>query len=181
MRHVFRILKLIPIPDGTHLYPFLNPMDSMSNLPANLFSGFSIAAGEVKPKTSSKIHLMPFVTQVTFVRRGTLKVQMKGPHEEKPYSLQARTNQAVLTEPGTFLQLINEGSKACTLLYILSPAYVFEKSGEQVIYDDSVVLEEGWHELEAQGWHPKAQMPTKEQRQETVQRLGERSRPRGAG
>ena len=175
MKHVFRIFKLIPIPDGTYLYPFLNPMDSMSNLPAGLFSGFSIAAGEIKPKTSSKIHLMPFVTQVTFVRRGILKAQMKGPHDEKPYSLHARTNQAVLTEPGTFLQLINEGSKPCKLLYILSPAYVFEKSGEQVIYDDSVVLEEGWRDLESRGWRPKARMPTKEQRQETIRRLGERS------
>lgn len=163
------------MPDGTLVSPFLNPMDSMSGLPIELLTGFSLAAGTIEPKTRSKILIMPFVTQVTFVRRGILEVRMKGHHDEESYSLQVRTDQAVLTKPGTFLQLINEGSEPCAVLYISSPAYVFEMSGGQVVYDDSVVLEEGWHDLKSQGWHPKAQIPTKEQRQETKQRLGDRT------
>ena len=175
MKKVFRIIEPFRVPDGTLVSPFLNPMDSMSKLAQNILSGFSLAAGVIEPKTGSKIHIMPFVTQVTFVRRGILEVQMKGPHDEESYSLHVRTDQAVLTEPCTFIQLINRESEPCEVLYILSPAYVFEKVGEQVIYDDSVALEESWQTLESQGWHPKAQMPTEEQRQETKQRLGARS------
>ena len=146
-------------------------MDSKSGLPIDILSGFSLAAGIIEPKTRSKIHIMPFVTQVTFVRRGTLQVRMKGPHDEKSYSRHVQADQAVLTEAGTFLQLINKGSEPCEVLYILSPAYVFEKSGGKVVYDDSVVLEESWHSLKSKGWNPKAQMPTRKQRQETKQRL----------
>lgn len=175
MKQVFRIVEPFRVPDGTLVSPFLNPMDSMSRLPKDILSGFSLAAGTIEPQTRSKIHLMPFVTQVTFVRRGSLEVRMKGPHDKKSYSRHVRTDEAVLTELGTFLQLINEGSEPCEVLYILSPAYVFEKSGEEIIYDDSVVLDESWHALESKGWHPKAQVPTEIQRRETKQRLGDRS------
>ena len=174
MKQVFRVVEPFRVPDGTLVSPFLNPMDSKSKLPIDILSGFSIAAGTIEPKTSSKIHIMPFVTQVTFVRRGMLQVRMKGPHDEKSYSRRVRTDQAVLTEAGTFLQLINEESEPCELLYILSPAYVFEKSGSEVVYDDSVVLEESWHSLRSKGWNPKAQIPSRKQRRETQRRLGAR-------
>ena len=171
MKRVFRIIEPFRVPDGTLVSPFLNPMDSKSRLPIDILSGFSLAAGTIEPKSSSKIHIMPFVTQVTFVRRGALRVRMKGPHDENSYSRRLRADQAVLTAPGTFFQLINEGSELCEVLYILSPAYVFEKSGGEVVYDDSVVLEESWHSLKSNGWNPNAQIPTRKQRRETQQRL----------
>ncbi|HYY96037.1 MAG TPA: hypothetical protein VE713_16140 [Pyrinomonadaceae bacterium] len=116
MKQVFGIIEPFRVPDGTLLSPFLNPMDSMGGLPVDIISGFSLAVGVFEPKASSKIHVMPFVTQVTFVRHGILEVQMKGPHDEEPYRLRAGADQAVLTEAGTFLQLINEGSEPCELL-----------------------------------------------------------------
>jgi len=123
LKRVFTIPKPFRVPDGTLVSPFLNPKDNLSNLPFNLFDGFSIAYGLIKPRTSSKIHILPHVLQVTYVLQGKLKVSMKGPRDSKPYSLTAKKNQAVLTDKSTFLQLINEGIQPCEVLYITSPAF----------------------------------------------------------
>ena len=94
MKRVFTIGKPFRVPDGTLVSPFLNPKDSMSGLPFDLLKGFSLAAGTIEPKTKSKIHVMPFVTQVTFVRQGELTVRMKGHPDRTHYALTVLSNQA---------------------------------------------------------------------------------------
>lgn len=175
MKQVFKLGEPYRMPDGTLVSPFLNCKDSMSGLPFDLLDGFSLAAGTVEPETKSKIHLMPFVTQVTFVRRGNLHVRMKGPRDDDSYSLSIRTEEAVLTEPGTFFQMVNDEQEPCEVLYIVSPAYLFEVSNHQVVYDDSVVCDENWNDLKSSGWRPVVRLPTIEQRQEAEYRMSTRS------
>ena len=174
MNRVFSITTPFRVPDGTWVSPFLNAKDSQSDLPFDLLDGFGIAAGMIDPNSRSKIHVMPFVTQVTFVRSGSLAVRMKGPDDAEPYSLRLAAAQAVLTEPGVFFQLINESSEPCEVLYIVSPAYVFEMSVEgAVLYDNAVVLDEGWEDLAATGWRTARSMATAEQRADAMRRLSE--------
>jgi len=145
MNRVFTIHREFQVPDGTIVSPFLNSQDSESNLPWDLVEGFSISAGEIAPNCKSKIHLMPLVQQVTFVLSGKLKVYMKDIHTSVPYTLEVAENQAVLTPPGTFLQLINCTDLPCNVLYIVSPPYLFDKEGNFVLYDDSICFEEDWN------------------------------------
>jgi hypothetical protein len=132
----------------------------------------------IDPKSCSKIHVMPFVTQVTFVRSGNLVVRMKGPHDAGHYTSPIlAAGQAVLTEPGSFFQLINEGFERCDVLYIVSPAYVFEMGPDgSPLYDDAVVLDEDWDGLAAAGWRGARPMPTREDRAAALRRLAERKR-----
>ena len=67
--------------------------------------------------------------------------------DDQPYSLELVTGQAALTEPGTYLQFVNASSKSCRVLYIVSPAYVFDEA-----YDDSVVLDFAWDQPERLNW-----------------------------
>ena len=175
MKKVFEIASPFQIPDGTLVAPFLNSKDCMSGLPFALLNGFSLAAGIIGPKQSSKIHIMRFVTQVTFVRHGNLQVRMKGPEDDDFYSVSVETEQAVLTEPSTFFQLVNETDRTCEVLYIVSPAYLFDMTDDKVIYDDSLVLDEDWGELKRARWHPAVALPTAEQRRATERRLAQRS------
>ena len=175
MRRIFAIGKPQDVPDGTTLSPFLNCRDQGSGLPFDLLDGISLAAATLPPGVRSRIHLMPFVTQVTFVRRGALRVRMKGPRDEAPYDLDVGENQAAITEPGAFLQLTNEGHEPCEVLYIVTPAYLFEFSEGQVVFDDSVVLEQDWPEIEADGWVPRGRVPTAEERRGAEGRLREKS------
>lgn len=145
---------------------------SQSDLPFDLLDGFSLLAGMIDPNSRSAIHVMPFVTQVTFVRTGSLAVRIKGPGDTQPYILRLAAGQAVLTEPGVFFQLINKGAERCEVLHIVSPAYVFEMSSEgAVLYDDAVVLDEGWEDLAATGWRTARPMATAEQRADALRRL----------
>lgn len=122
MNKIFSITAPFRVPDGTWVSPFLNAKDSQSDLPFDLLDGLSLAAGMIEANARSKIHVMPFVTQVTFVRRGSVAVRMKGPSDTEPHILRLTAEQAVLTEPGVFFQLINEGSERCEVLYIVSPS-----------------------------------------------------------
>lgn len=79
MNRVFSIDKSFRVPDGTLVYPFLNPKDSTSGLPWNLIDGFSIAAGDIEPGGQSKIQILPLADQVTFVLRGALELVLKAP------------------------------------------------------------------------------------------------------
>jgi hypothetical protein len=115
--------------------------------------------------------VMPFVTQVTFVRRGTLTVRMKAAADSEPCTLVAQADEAVLTAAGTFVQLVNETGSPCEVLYIVSPAYVFEQQDGKVRYDDSVVLDEGWEDLAALRWQVPRALPTIEDRREALLRL----------
>lgn len=171
MNWAFRIDKRFRVPEGTLGSPFLNSKDSMSGLPFELFDGFSLAARTIEPGTKSRIHIMPFVIQVNFARGGTLEARMKGPEDMEPYSLTLATDKAVLTERGTFFQLINDRNTPCEVLNIVSPAYLFEMSNGRVVYDDSVVLKESGDELKAFGWEPSNHLPSREERNESLASL----------
>jgi hypothetical protein len=177
MKGIFKVTNLFRVLNGTLLSPFLNSKDSMSGLPPTLLDGFSLAAGVIEAGTTSKIQIMPYVTQVIFVRRGQLKIYMKGPQDPDSYFLSVEQDEAVLAEHGTFFQLINESMKPCELLYIVSPAYLAEMGQKRVIYDDSVVLNEDWVKLKGSNWQPAVKIPTAVQRQEAQRRLSERPSP----
>jgi mannose-6-phosphate isomerase-like protein (cupin superfamily) len=180
MNRVFAISSPFQVPDGTWVSPFLNAKDSESDLPFDLLDGFSLAAGTIEPSSSSRIHVMPLVSQVTFVRAGELAVRMKGTNDVQPYLLRLAPAEAVLTEPGVYFQLVNEGSEPCEVLYIVSPAYVFEMDGEgRILYDDALVLEEDWETLAESGWRTARALPTDGQRTEALGRLANR-KPSGS-
>ncbi len=175
MNRIFRASPPLRVPDGSLVAPFLNCRDSTSGLPFDLLEGFSLAAGTIEPNAQSKIHVMPFVTQVTLVRRGVLTVRMAN-DGAPPYALALDPDEAIVTEPGAFLQLANAANEPCEVLYVVSPAYVFESTGGRVIYDDSVVLDETWAQLEAAGWRASSPWPTQKQRQAAVSRIAAAAR-----
>jgi mannose-6-phosphate isomerase-like protein (cupin superfamily) len=171
MNQIFTIPKPFQVPDGTRVSPFLNSKDCMSRLPFNLLDGASLSMGIIKPHTQSKIHIMPHVTQITYVLRGNLEVKMKGLKDAGPYHLSLGPKQAIITELGAFFQLINNTARQCTVLYIVTPAYLFEMGDDKVVYDDSLVLDESWDDLKAAGWCTKASLPTLAERQAAYGRL----------
>jgi hypothetical protein len=132
----FRLGRPFRVPDGT--------------LVANLFNlggDMSVAAGIVLPRTSSCIHLLPFVSQLTLVGSGRLALRMKGPRDRKPYTVKLAPGEAAFTERGTLLQLENDGASACHVLYIVTPAYSFAVAKRRVIYDDAVLAPDWSYEL----------------------------------
>jgi hypothetical protein len=154
MKRIFQAGEMFPIPDGTLVSPFLNPLDANQNdLPAGLPPSLSMAAGQLNPGVQSKIHVHPFVSVVTWVVEGRLEVRMKGQRDTAPYSLGVPRQHAVLTEALTLFQLINSSeSEAVRVLYIVTPAYVFDLEGDKVIYDDAFVLDHTWNEIFEQNW-----------------------------
>jgi len=176
MKRIFEIAEPFRVLDGTLVSPFLNARDAKSGLPFDLLESVSVAAGIIEPGTRSKIHIMPFVTQVTFVRRGKLQVWMKSQEDPEEYSLQLQDDQAVLTRPGTFFQLVNNDLKPCYVLYIVSPAYVFEELNGEVFYEDATVLDEGWEGIRAEAWQPFAKFSAWEKRQQALRRQAGRNK-----
>jgi mannose-6-phosphate isomerase-like protein (cupin superfamily) len=156
VKRIFSIGKGAQVPDGTKVFPLLNCRDSTSGLPTDLLEDFSLAVGEIEPHRRSKIHVMPLVTQVTFVLRGELEAWMKDGDQPTPYSLRLGAEQAILTRPGTFLQFRNHTPVPCRALYMVSPSYVFLMEKGRVVYDDSVVLAEDWEGLKRINWKPEA-------------------------
>jgi mannose-6-phosphate isomerase-like protein (cupin superfamily) len=154
VKRIFSIGKGARVSDSTKVFSLLNCGDSTSGLPGNLLEDFSLAAGEIEPYRHSKIHVMPLVTQVTFVLQGEVEAWMKDADQLAPYSLQLEAEQAILTRPGTFLQFRNNTPAPCRTLYIVSPAYVFLMEEGRIVYDDSIVLEENWEELKRVNWAP---------------------------
>jgi len=106
---------------------------------------------------------------------GILEVRMKGQDDQVPYSKSVRAREAVITEAGAFLQLINKTDQPCEVLYIVSPAYLFEMTGTEVVYDDSLVLDESWDDLQAAGWFIEKDLPTLAERQAVCERLARKS------
>jgi hypothetical protein len=143
MNRVFRLSPAVRVPDGTHVRTGL----------AHPAVDLSIAGGEIEPHTASKIHLHPLVTQVTWVRSGTLTVRMKNAAAPAPYTLTLGPDESVVTRPGTFFQLVNDTGAPCHVLYIVQPAFLFvaDPAG-RVIYNDAVVFDADWAELAAAGW-----------------------------
>lgn len=152
MKHVFSVRQGFPVPDGTIVHPMLDPY-TVSGLRERHDDSLSLAVGHVPPRTSSRIHVHPLVTQVTWLLSGRLIVKMKDAAEATPYALQLAPEQAALTRPGTFFQLVNSTDRACRVLYIVAPAFLFQCDDDgSVLYNDAVVLEQDWDELAAADW-----------------------------
>jgi len=146
-------VSVIDVPDGTKVYPFLNAKDLTQDLEWDLLDGFSVVAGDIGPGISSKIHVHPVVTQVTLVIQGEITIRMKDPAEEKPYQLKLKPEQAVLTRPKTFFQLVNETRKNVRVIYIVSPDYLYEvDDNKKTIYDDAISLDLTWPQLAKTRW-----------------------------
>jgi hypothetical protein len=163
MRRVFVQPDPKRVPDGTLLSEVLRMSD------------FSLAAGVIEPGLSSKIHLHPFVTQVTFVQSSRLIVWMCGPGDEKPYSLELSSDQTCLTEPGTFLQFVNPAYEPCHVLYIVSPPFLYETGPTgKVVFNDAIVFDFGWEDLAREKYdlgRLVKHIPTAEERQKSTERL----------
>lgn len=175
MDHVFRMKNPIIVPDGSIVNGFLNSMDNTSGVEFGLVESLSIAGGLLAPGVRSKLQIMPLVTQVTFVRRGQLTVKMKEEQTAHHYTLHLSPNQAALTRPRTFLQLINETDETCEVLYIVTPSYMFELDENKVVYDDSVVFDENWDIIETPGWKPSKPYVTLRDRETAIARLRRKS------
>jgi hypothetical protein len=178
MNHVFRMTNPIVVPDGSIVNGFLNSTDNTSGVDFGLVESLSIAGGLLIPGVRSKLQILPLVTQVTFVRRGQLTVKMKDRRVTHHYTLHLVQNQAALTKPGTFLQLLNETDETCEVLYIVTPSYVFEFEENKVIYDDSVVFDESWEAIETPGWMPSKPYTTLSDREAAIARLRRKSQSR---
>jgi hypothetical protein len=141
LNRVFRRGKGTVVPDGTRVYPYLNPLDSTSGLPAGLFGGASVALGVIRPRQRSKIQMHPLVTVIFWVVRGRLRIKTKS------YVLNLDAEDGAVARPGTYLQLINPSARECRVLYIVTPPYVFLKRRGRIIYDDAVVFGDDWDDL----------------------------------
>ena len=177
MNKKFPLGQGVKVPDGTIVFPFLNPKDSFSDLPWDVLEAFSLSAGEITQGEKSKIHILLHVTQVTFVLEGTIEICMKDATSPQPYTLSLNPYEAVLTKPGTFFQLINAQQCPCKVLYIVSPAYVYELDDDMnVRYDDAISLDETWEDLASINWAPRQLINPKNSihsRNEAYQRLAQ--------
>ena len=120
---------------------------------------------------------MPLITQVTFVLSGSLEVTTKDLQDENPTVDILEPKQAILTKPGSLVQFRNVGNDPCQVLYIVSPAYLFEMDENgAVIYDDSFIVQENWDQLRLQNWKPVGVTPSEKQkvaREESSKRIAE--------
>ena len=152
MNRIFTIGAGFPVPDGTIVHSILDTA-ALHHSAAVWLEQLSVALGVIPPRITSKIHLHPIVTQLTWVIAGELTVMMKDPDSDAPYSLGLTAEQAVITPPGTLFQLRNTRDVPCRVLYVVSPAFLFEiDAGGNVAYNDAIVLDAEWSELEATGW-----------------------------
>jgi hypothetical protein len=152
MNHVFRPAQFFALSDGTRVAPVLNPLDvNARGLRGTALPGASLAVGEIAGGGRSKPHLHPIVSQATWVLEGSLRIRTKGGRDTGGYELEVPAGAGVLTEPMTFLQLINADT-ACVarVLYLVTPAYIY-LPGEDG-YDDAVVFEQTWEQLAAEGF-----------------------------
>ena len=146
MKRIFRPEHFVTVPDGTEVSAFINPTDSTSaGWASDVPAGVSIAAGRIAPETRSWIHVLPLVTQITHVVAGILTAMMSKPGDSAPYTLEVPPGSAIITEPGTLLQLGNQTHETLEVLYIVSPSYVFATDTDgHVIYDDAILVAEDW-------------------------------------
>lgn len=143
---------MFTVPDGTRVAPLFNSSDIPGRLPLSSKEGISIAMGEILPGVKSKIHVHPLVKQVTCVLEGKICIYMKDCTSSERYRLELTKDEAVLTEEGTFFQLVNESEIVCRVLYIVNPEFLFETADGSIIYNDAVVLERDWQELQDMNW-----------------------------
>lgn len=158
MKRLFPVPPPIIVPDGTELHEIVGPR-LLGELGVRLNDGLSLALGKLPAGIESKVHVHPLVWHFTWVRKGELTVAMKDTDVTQPYELLVPTHHGVLTEPGTFFQLLNRTDEPCEVFYFVGPAFVFEAEDDTVRYNDAVVFEHSWKELEAMDWKPR-ELPT---------------------
>jgi len=154
MKHLFQILHGIVVPDGSTVHEIVSPRQlNREGLRVN--DGVSAALGDLPAGTRSSVHVHPIVWHFSWVVEGTLTVMMKDLESPDPYRLTVAANHGVLAEPGSFFQLINDGTSSCQVMYIVGPAFVFETADDgNVVYNDAIVLPHTWEELREQNWEP---------------------------
>lgn len=148
MNKIFRIEKGVQVPDGTMVYEIIGPAkSSMEKIP--ITEEHSLALGILDPNEKSAIHIHPIISHLTWVISGKLTVGMKDKYSDKMYFIDVLPNETVLTEPCTFFQLINNTDEECRVLYIVSPAFIFEvdETGK-ILYNDQIILNKTWEQLE---------------------------------
>ena len=152
-KSLYKIQKGIIVPDGTKVFPIVDPgLQRLSN--TKITEELSFAYGEIDPGVKSNIHVHPICTQITFVLSGELEVCMKDKDCEDMYSLNLKDSESILTNPGSFFQLINNGQEVCKLLYQCAPGFVLELDGDgNSVYNDAVVLPYSWNELKEMSWN----------------------------
>lgn len=173
MKKVFPVPPPIVVPDGTKLSEIIGSR-VLSELGERVSDGVSVALGTLPPEIVSKVHVHPVIWHFTWVLSGELTVKMKDSLSDEPYELTVPKDNGVLTEQGTFFQLINRGEKECRVLYIVGPGFVFEQDGSEVKYNDAVVFEEDWAELKQLSWQPPSLPSFRDQfhkRDESLHRL----------
>jgi mannose-6-phosphate isomerase-like protein (cupin superfamily) len=121
VNRLFKMNTPFRIPDNTLISPFLNSKDTKVACRLILSKDFVLRQELLILEHSRNTHYV-FRDQVTFVRRGNLKVKMKSPDYKQPYEVPLSSDEAVLTKPGTLFQLINEEFESCATLYVVSPA-----------------------------------------------------------
>jgi mannose-6-phosphate isomerase-like protein (cupin superfamily) len=145
LNRVFAARGFFTVGDGTDVSPFLSAVDAtQEDLPWGALGEMGIAAGRIRPGLHSRIHVHPVVVQVTYLVSGRLNIRMKDLEAAVPYDLSLAAGQAVVTRPGTLLQLRNDSDGPAEVLYIVSPPYVFEQDADRVAYDDAVLIAETW-------------------------------------
>jgi mannose-6-phosphate isomerase-like protein (cupin superfamily) len=176
MNRIFQPRNYIKVPDETLVSPFLTTTDTTQNdLPLGALAEMSIASGRIDRKTHSWVHVHPVVTQVTYLISGMLRVRMQDEGHRKPYTLALNPGQAVVVEPGTLFQLRNDSDEVAEVLYIVSPSYIYEKEGEELRYDDAVLVARTWEELEVASCDVRRlQSEARALREESVRRLAKR-------
>lgn len=152
MNKIYRIENGVVVPDGTTVYEIIGPVQSsLAKLP--IIEEESLAFGELDPGERSHVHVHPIITHLTWVVSGTLTVGMKDKDSSEMYFIEVKEKETVLTQPGTFFQLLNNSDKICQVLYIVAPAFIFEVNEKgEVLYNDQIVLDLSWEQLKAQNW-----------------------------
>lgn len=152
MNRIYKIDKGVVVPDGTMVYEIIGPVQSSgAGLP--IIEEQSLAFGVLDPTEKSSVHVHPIISHLTWVISGKLTVGMKDKRSSEMYFIDVAPMETVLTEPGTFFQLLNNGDEVCKVLYMVSPAFIFEVDSEgNVVYNDQIVLNFGWEELAKRNW-----------------------------
>ena len=151
-KQIYKIGNGIKVPDGTKVFPIIDPrQQQMANIPIS--DELSLAYGELDLGVKSSIHVHPICTHLTYVLSGELRVKMKDQESEDVYTLNLNANEAVLTKPGSFFQLINKGQEICRVLYQCAPGFVFELDANgNPVYNDAIVLPHSWEDLKELNW-----------------------------
>ncbi len=152
MQKIFTVGEGFTVPDGTIVHPAVDAMLA-SRACGTWVDDVSIALGKIPAGVTSNIHVHPVVAQVTWVLSGALTITMKDRTTAAPYHLELTANQSVWTQPGTFFQLSNPHRQPCRVLYIVTPAFLFEVDAHgNVAYNDAIVLEQDWDTLARAAW-----------------------------